>query len=207
MNFNKLTTSHIEKFKYIIGSEYVLCDEETLKNYSHDETGGLQFLPEVVLKPRTPEEISEILKFCNKEFIPVTPRAAGTGLSGGALPVFGGVCLSIERLNKIIKIDEQNFQAITEPAIITQVFQEMLMAKGLFYPPDPSSRGSCFLGGNVAENSGGPKAVKYGVVKDYILNLEVVLPTGEIIWTGANVLKNATGYNLTQLLVRSEERR
>ena len=204
MDFSKLTTVHIDKFKQIIGPDHVLCDDESLKNYSHDETEDLEFPPEVVLKPRKTEEISEILKYCNSELIPVTPRAAGTGLSGGALPVFGGVCLSIERFNKIISIDEQNFQAIAEPGIITQVFQEAVIEKGLFYPPDPSSRGSCFLGGNVAENSGGPKAVKYGVVKDYILNLEVVLPTGEIIWTGANVLKNATGYNLTQLMVGSE---
>jgi glycolate oxidase len=110
----------------------------------------------------------------------------------------------MERFNKIIEIDEKNFQATVETGVITQVFQETVAKKGLFYPPDPSSRGSCFLGGNFAESSGGPKAVKYGVTKDYVLNLQVVLPTGEIIWTGANVLKNATGYNLTQLMIGSE---
>ena len=129
---------------------------------------------------------------------------ARTGLSGGALPVCGGVALSMERFNKIIHIDERNLQVTTEPGVITEVLQNAVIEKGLFYPPDPASKGSCFIGGNVAENSGGPKAVKYGVVKDYVLNLEVVLPTGEIIWTGANVLKNATGYNLTQLFVGSE---
>ncbi|MFN7013974.1 MAG: FAD-binding oxidoreductase, partial [Bacteroidia bacterium] len=182
----------------------VLIDRETLENYSHDETEDLSFLPEVVLKPASTHEISSILKYCNKKIIPVTPRAAGTGLSGGALPVMGGVLLSIERLNKILEIDERNLQVITEPAVITQVLQETVAARGLFYPPDPSSRGSCFIGGNVSENAGGPKAVKYGVTKDYVLNLEVVLPNGEVIWTGANVLKNATGYNLTQLFVGSE---
>ena len=116
----------------------------------------------------------------------------------------GGVLLSTERLNSILNIDERNLQVIVEPGVITEVLQNAVKEKGLFYPPDPSSRGSCFIGGNIAENSGGPKAVKYGVVKDYVLNLEVVLPTGEIIWTGANVLKNSTGYNLTQLMVGSE---
>lgn len=179
-------------------------DAETLDYFSHDETENLKFLPEVVVKPRTSEEISAILKLCNAEMLPVTPRGAGTGLSGGALPHLGGVLLSTERLNQILEIDERNLQVTTEPGVITEVLQNAVKAKKLFYPPDPSSRGSCFIGGNIAENSGGPKAVKYGVVKDYVLNLEVVLPTGEIIWTGSNVLKNVTGYNLTQLLVGSE---
>jgi glycolate oxidase len=199
-----LTSGHVEEFKNILGEKFVLIDHETLHNYSHDETEDLHFLPDVVLKPRNAEEISAILKICNRDKIPVTPRGAGTGLSGGALPHLGGVLLSTERMNSIIKIDERNLQVITEPGVITEVLQITLKEKGLFYPPDPSSRGSCFIGGNISENSGGPKAVKYGVVKDYVLNLELVLATGEIIWTGANVLKNATGYNLTQLIVGSE---
>ncbi len=194
----------VEAFKNIVGEEYVFIDEEILNAYAHDETEDLHFLPDVVIKPRTAEEISRILKICNQHKIPVTPRGAGTGLSGGALPHLGGVLLSIERLNTIINIDERNLQVTTEAGVITEVLQNTLKEKGLFYPPDPSSRGSCLIGGNIAENSGGPKAVKYGVVKDYVLNLEVVLPTGEIIWTGANVLKNSTGYNLTQLIVGSE---
>src|SRR5579875_696803 len=199
-----LALEHIEAFQKIVGEQYVFVDEEVLYNYSHDETEDLHFLPDVVIKPSNTEEISAIVKICNQYKIPVTPRAAGTGLSGGALPHLGGVLLSIERLNQILNIDERNLQVTTEPGVITEVLQEAVKAKGLFYPPDPSSRGSCMIGGNIAENSGGPKAVKYGVVKDYVLNLEVVLPTGEIIWTGANVLKNATGYNLTQLIVGSE---
>jgi glycolate oxidase len=194
----------LEAFKAIVGEQYVLIDEEALQHYAHDETEDLHFRPDVILKPRTAEEISEVLKICNRYKIPVTPRGAGTGLSGGALPHLGGVLLSIERLNSIISIDERNLQVITEAGVITEVLQNGLKEKGLFYPPDPSSRGTCLIGGNIAENSGGPKAVKYGVVKDYVLNLEVVLATGEIIWTGANVLKNATGYNLTQLVVGSE---
>lgn len=199
-----LTAEHISQFKKIVGDSYVLADEETLKHYGHDETENLFFPPEAVIKPRTPEEISEILKICNAERIPVTPRGAGTGLSGGALPHLGGVLLSMERMNTILHIDERNLQVTTEPGVITEVLQNAVKEKGLFYPPDPASRGSCFIGGNISENSGGPKAVKYGVVKDYVLNLEMVLPGGEIIWTGANVLKNSTGYNLTQLVVGSE---
>ena len=199
-----LTAQHVEAFRKIVGEQFVFVDEESLNNYAHDETENLHYLPELVLKPRTAEEISAILKICNKEKIPVTPRGAGTGLSGGALPHLGGVLLSTERMNAILEIDERNLQVTTEPGVITEVLQNAVKEKKLFYPPDPSSRGSCFIGGNIAENSGGPKAVKYGVVKDYVLNLEVVLPTGEIIWTGSNVLKNSTGYNLTQLLVGSE---
>ena len=199
-----LNAVHIETFKKIVGEEFVFLDEESLNNYSHDETENLRYSPEVVIKPRTAEEISAILKICNKDRIPVTPRGAGTGLSGGALPHLGGVLLSTERMNSILEIDERNLQVTTEPGVITEVLQNAVKEKKLFYPPDPSSRGSCFIGGNIAENSGGPKAVKYGVVKDYVLNLEVVLPSGEIIWTGSNVLKNSTGYNLTQLIVGSE---
>ncbi len=199
-----ITSIHIQSFKEIIGQQYVYTDEETLQPYGHDETEDLFYAPEVVLKPKTAQEIAAIIKICNTYTIPVTPRGAGTGLSGGALPHLGGVVLSTERLNTILHIDEQNLQITTEPGVITEVLQNAVKEKGLFYPPDPSSKGSCFIGGNIAENSGGPKAVKYGVVKDYVLNLEVVLPTGEIIWTGANVLKNSTGYNLTQLMVGSE---
>jgi len=194
----------VDELKTIVGENYVFVDDETRYDYSHDETEDLSFIPDIVVKPANAEEISAILKLCNKHKIPVTPRGAGTGLSGGALPVHKGVVVSMERFNKILAIDERNFQATIEAGVITQVFQEAVIAKGLYYPPDPSSRGSSFIGGNLAESSGGPKAVKYGVTKDYVLNLEVVLPTGEIIWTGANVLKNATGYNLTQLMIGSE---
>jgi len=200
----KLTTAIIEQFRQITGAGFVLLDEESLNNYGHDETEHLSFPPEVVIRPRTTAEISAIMKICNQHRIPVTPRGAGTGLSGGALPHLGGVLISMDRMNSILSIDERNLQVITEPGVITEVLQNAVKEKGLFYPPDPSSRGSCFIGGNIAENSGGPKAVKYGVVKDYVLNLELVLPSGEVIWTGANVLKNSTGYNLTQLVVGSE---
>jgi glycolate oxidase len=144
------------------------------------------------------------VKIANIHKIPVTAIGARTGLSGGALSVHQGIGLSMERFNKILNIDEQNLQVTVEPAVITQVLREAVAEKDLFYPPDPSSLGSCWIGGNVAENAGGARAVKYGVTKDYVLNLEVVLANGEIIWTGANTLKNSTGYNLTQLMVGSE---
>lgn len=194
----------IDELREMLGEQYVLVDEETLNHFAHDETENLHFLPEVVVKPGTTEDISRLMRFCNMHRIPVTPRGAGTGLSGGALPHYGGLLMSTERLNQILHIDTRNLQVTTEPGVITEVLMNEVKSYGLFYPPDPSSRGSCFIGGNIAENSGGPKAVKYGVVKDYVLNLEVVLPDGEVIWTGANVLKNSTGYNLTQLMVGSE---
>ena len=204
MKFNKITPAHITFFRSILEDKYVHTDKEQLDRCASDQTEDLHYLPEVVLQPGTTQDVSNILKYCNEQSIPVTPRGAGTGLSGGALPVWGGVALDMKRFNKILHVDKRNFQVTTEPSVITQELQEHLKAEGLFYPPDPASKGSCFIGGNVSENSGGPRAVKYGVVKDYVLNLEIVLPNGEIIWTGANVLKNATGYNLTQLIVGSE---
>ncbi len=203
-SYAKVDMGIVQQLKVIVGEQYVFADEESLSKYAHDETENLHFPPEVVVKPRTTEEISKIMKLCNEAVIPVTPRGAGTGLAGAALAHKGGVLLSTERLNSILKIDERNHQVTTEPGVITEVLMDEVKKVGLFYPPDPSSRGSCFIGGNIAANSGGPKAVKYGVVRDYVLNLEVVLPNGEVIWTGANVLKNSTGYNLTHLIVGSE---
>jgi glycolate oxidase len=200
----KMNVEWITHLQSVLGEEGMLITKADMEPYAHDETEDLVFYPDVVLLPTDTIQVVEIMRFCHTNRIAVTPRGAGTGLSGGALAVEGGVSLSLERMNTILDIDEDNLQATVEPGVITQVFQEAVAAKGLFYPPDPASKGSCFIGGNLAENAGGPKAVKYGVTKDYVLNLEVVLPTGEVIWTGANVLKNSTGYNLTQLIVGSE---
>jgi glycolate oxidase len=199
-----ILTESIAQFKAIVGDAFVFTDAETLAICAKDETEDLHFLPHIVVKPKTAEEVSAILKICNQAKIPVTARGAGTGLAGGALPHKGGVVMHMHRLNNIVHIDEQNLQVIVEPGVITEELQNAVKEKGLFYPPDPASRGSCFIGGNISHNSGGPKAVKYGVVKDYVLNLQVVLANGEIIWTGKNTLKNSTGYNLTQLMVGSE---
>lgn len=202
--FNNPDSADIRAFTEICGAGFVLWDGEILKHYGSDETEDLCFPPQVVLKPENTDQVSRILRYCHEQHIAVTPRGAGTGLSGGALPVLGGVVLSMERFNRILEMDELNQQVVVEPGVITQVLQEACIEKGLYYPPDPSSRGSCFIGGNLAENAGGPRAVKYGVTKDWVLGLEAVLPSGEIIRTGAHTLKNSTGYNLTQLLVGSE---
>ena len=204
IGYKKISAEDLDFFNSLLGEKGIYVDDESLSDYSHDETEDLKFLPEIVLKPCNTRDVSMIMKYCNEHNIPITPCGARTGLSGGSLPVCGGVSMSMERFNKIIEIDERNLQATVEPGVINQVFKDAVKAKGLFYPPDPASKGSSFLGGNLAENSGGPKALKYGVTKDYVLNLEVVLASGDIIWTGANVLKNSTGYNLTQLMVGSE---
>ncbi len=201
---SQITSEILQKIVAIVGESFVFTDLETRNHYGHDETEDFVFPPGVVVKPGTPEEIAAILKLANDALIPVTAIGARTGLSGGALAIYEGIGLSMERFNKILQIDEKNLQVIVEPAVITQVLREAVAEKNLFYPPDPSSQGSCWIGGNVAENAGGARAVKYGVTKDYVLNLEVVLANGEIIWTGANTLKNSTGYNLTQLMVGSE---
>ncbi len=199
-----ITSEILNNLEKILGKQFVFTDDETRNHYGHDETEDYVFPPSVVVKPANSSEISQVLKLANQNNIPVTAIGGRTGLSGGALCIYKGIGLSTERLNKILNIDEQNLQVVVEPAVITQVLREAVSEKGLFYPPDPSSLGSCWIGGNVAQNAGGARAVKYGVTKDYVLNLEVVLANGEIIWTGANTLKNSTGYNLTQLMVGSE---
>lgn len=199
-----ITVDIQNKLVEVVGASYVFTDDETLNEYGKDHTEDLVFPPSIVVKPASTQEVSAIMKIAFEHSIPVVPIGARTGLSGGILAVHKGIGLSLERLNQIIKIDEQNLQVITQPGVITEVLQNSVAEKGLLYPVDPSSKGSCFIGGNIAENSGGARAVKYGVTKDYVLNLEVVLPNGDIINTAANTLKNSTGYNLTQLMVGSE---
>jgi glycolate oxidase len=203
-NYSRLTSDDLALFRRVCGDAYVTVEPDDLKTYGSDETEDLNFPPDVVVKPQTTEQVAELLKHCNARCLPVTPRGGGTGLSGGALPVLGGVCLSLEKMNRIIEVDCDNLMAVVQPGVITQVLQEKVEEVGLFYPPDPASRGSCFIGGNLAENSGGPRALKYGVTKDWVLGVTAVLPTGEIIKTGGKLLKNVSGYNLTQLLVGSE---
>ena len=204
MPYSPINVDRVAELKQLLGPENVHTDLEIREEHGHDYTEDFQFTPDVVVTPGNTEEVSLLMKWCNAHHIPIVPRGAGTGLSGGALPIEKGVCLSMKRFNKIIEIDTRNLQATVEPGVINQVFQEAVQEENLFYPPDPASKGSCSLGGNWAENAGGPKAVKYGVTNEYLLNMEVVLPDGSIIWTGANVLKNATGYNLTQLIAGSE---
>ena len=194
----------VEELVKIIDRSQVILDADKRYPYGSDHTEDFHFLPDVVVLPESSEDVSKVVRFCNDKGIPVTVRGAGTGLSGAALPIHGGIVLSMERMNRILEIDEQNFTVTLEPGVINENLRIAVEDKGLFYPPDPASKGSCFMGGNVAHNSGGPKAVKYGITGDYIMNLEVVLANGDIIWTGANTRKNSTGYNLTQLMVGSE---
>jgi len=204
INYKAIDANDIKFFSELLGPSGTFSDEETLDVYGWDYMHELFSKPEVVLKPCNTQEVSAVLKYCNENKIPVTPRGAGTSLSSAALPLQHGVVLLLERLNRIINIDTENLQATVEPGVINEHFANEVLKYGLFYPPDPASKGSCFLGGNIAHSSGGPKAVKYGTTKEYVLNLEVVLANGEIIWTGANTLKNSTGYNLTQLILGSE---
>lgn len=204
MNYSKITDSILKQFYDILDIDCIFNDGNTLEKHSLDKSGKTAFYPEIVVKPRTTEGVSAILKICYEHNIPLTTQGGLSGLTGAALPILGGVALSMERFNKILNIDAKNFQVTTETGVITEHLQNVLKTQNLFYPPDPQGRGSSFIGGNISTNAGGPKCVKYGVTRDYVLNLEIVLPTGEILWTGANTLKNATGYNLTQLLVGSE---
>jgi len=204
MEYNKINQAILAEIELAVGASNVFIDDESLANYAHDETEDLKFYPEVVVKPLDTVSVSALLKVCNQYKVPVTARGGGTGLSGAALPIFGGVLLSMEKFKAIIDIDTENLQATVEPGVITEEFINAVAEQGLLYPVDPSSKGSCFIGGNVAHGSGGPRVVKYGTIREYILNLEVVLANGDVIWTGANTLKYASGYNLTQLMIGSE---
>ncbi len=203
-SFARVTPELIAKLEAIVGAEHVKTSREDLEPLGKDETEDLHCWPEVGVFPRTTDEVARLLRLAHDANVPIVARAAGTGLSGGAIPVRGGIVLALKRMDSILEIDEQNLVAVVEPGVITERLQETVEAKGLFYPPDPASRGSCHLGGNVAENAGGPRCVKYGVTKDYVLGLEAVLPTGEVIRTGGKLRKDVTGYDMTRLLVGSE---
>ena len=204
MKNNRITPSVLSEIQAAVGSDCLYHDAETLNLHSSDESKNLYYSPEIVVIPRDTEGVSRLMKICNEHNIPVTVQGGLSGLSGAALPIEGGVALSMKRFDKILNIDKANFQVTTEPGVITEYLQNVLKDNDLFYPPDPQGRGWSFIGGNVSTNAGGPKCVKYGVTRDYVLNLEIVLPSGEVIWTGANTLKNSTGYNLTQLMIGSE---
>lgn len=204
MTYTRLNSIHTEALRQIAGAENCLADAALLDQYGRDHTEDLLYLPELVVFAHNTKTVSETAAYCNANRIALTCRGAGTGLSGACLPLEGGVVLSLEKMNRILEIDTVNHQVSVEPGVINEALQEAVQAVGLFYPPDPASKGSCTLGGNIAHSSGGPRCVKYGTTKDYVLNLEVVLANGDIIHTGANVLKNSTGYHLTQLMVGSE---
>ncbi|ANA41397.1 glycolate oxidase subunit GlcD [Geobacter anodireducens] len=193
----------IQELKLIVGTDNVATDRQDLLCYGYDAT-QMEFLPDAVVHPGSPEEIAAILKLANAERFPVFPRGAGSGFTGGALPKGGGIVLVVTRLNRILRIDTENLVAEVEPGVVTEQFQQEVEKLGLFYPPDPASLKFSTLGGNVAENAGGPRCVKYGVTRDFVMGLEVVLPTGEIIRTGGETYKGVVGYDLTRLLCGSE---
>jgi len=193
----------LQKLKAIVGEKYLATSREDLMCYSYDGT-GMEFMPSAVAFPGSAAEVCAIMELANKELFPVIPRGAGTGMTGGSLAVEGGLVLVMSRLNRILEIDADNQVAVVEPGVITGQFQSAVKKVGLFYPPDPASRDFCTLGGNVAECSGGPSAVKYGVTRDYVLGLEVVLPDGQLMHTGVRTAKGVVGYDLTRLFIGSE---
>jgi glycolate oxidase len=193
----------IDQLKAIVGPDNVATEKQDLICYGYDAT-QMEFLPGAVVHPANPEEVAAVLKLANRERFPVFPRGAGSGFTGGALPKAGGVVLVTTRMNRILRIDTENLVAEVEPGVVTETFQIAVEKLGLFYPPDPASLKFSTLGGNVAENAGGPRCVKYGVTRDFVMGLEVVLPTGEIIRTGTETYKAVVGYDLTRLLCGSE---
>lgn len=201
-----VTATIVAELEQIVGkANVVYAEPERMEDYSHDETAGVPaHMPEVVVKPAGAREISAILKLANRERIPVTPRGAGSGLSGGAVPVYGGILLSVERMNRILEIDRTNLVAVVEPGVVTNDINLAVQEYGLFYAGYPMSMEMCYIGGNVAENAGGGRAIKYGVTSRYVLGLQVVLPTGEIAELGGKRVKDVTGYDLIHLLVGSE---
>jgi len=205
MKFNPITNKIIGKLVNIVGERYVITSKEKIETYSKDETPPqYSHMADVVVIPKNTEEIAKIVKLANIELIPITPRGGGTGVSGGAIPIFGGILLSLERMNKIIEIDYKNMMAVVEPGVVTYEINNLIAEHGLFYPGYPMSIESCFIGGNIAEDAGGGRAIKYGVTSRYVMGLEVVTPTGEVIQLSGKLVKNVTGYNLKQLIVGSE---
>jgi len=199
-----LETKLVSQLKKIIGKEGVLTAKEDLNAYSYDGTTTWTHMPDVVVLPTTTEQVSQVLKLSNENKIPVTPRGAGTNVSGGSIPIKGGIVLCTTRMNKILDINKTNLTATVEPGVVLQDLNMALAKQSLFYPPDPQSFLGCTMGGTVAENAGGPYCVKYGVTKQYLLGLEVVLANGYIMKLGGVTVKNRTGYELVMLFTGSE---
>jgi len=204
MTYKKVDERILARLQEIVGEENVSVSLEDKDKYSHDEVTEVRHEPEAVVSVATAEEVSRIIRFAREAGFPVTPRGAGQGLSGGAVPVYGGVVLSLERMNHILDIDQENLMASVEPGVITGNLHREVEELGLFYPPDPASLDSCTIGGNIAENAGGPRAVKYGITRHYVCGLEAVLATGDIVVMGGKLVKDVTGYDLMQLLIGSE---
>ena len=199
-----LPSELLDALRAIAGADYVRTDEAALTAYSADALKRGAHAPDAVVLPEGADQVSAVVRLCCAHRVPFVPRGGGTGFTGGSVPVRGGVVISLERMNRILEIDEANLLAVVEPNVITGQLQEAVERVGLFYPPDPSSLNQSAIGGNVAECAGGPRAFKYGTTKQYVLGLEAVLPNGDIVRTGGKVVKNVVGYDLTHLLVGSE---
>ena len=194
--YKPLTPAIAAELRQIVGERYVVFDDaEKLETYSHDEIAEAQYahMPEALVRPASADEIAAIMKLANREMVPVTPRGAGSGLSGGAVPLHGGIVLMCDRMNKILEVDEANMMAVVEPGVVTNEINEVIADKGLFFAGYPMSLETCYVGGNVAENAGGGKAVKYGVTGRYITGLEIVTPAGDIVQLGGKLVKDVTG--------------
>jgi len=204
--YSAVTPRIIDAVRMIAGSKNVLVEDEKINAYSHDETNAEEYghMPEMVVLPTTTEQVAEIVKLANCENIPVTPRGAGSGLSGGAIPQFGGILISLEKMNRIIEFDTANMVIVVEAGMITNDLANLVQEKGLFFAGYPMSLQTCMIGGNIAENAGGGKAVKYGVTGRYITGLELVTPTGDVVWLGGKLSKDVSGYDLKQLVIGSE---
>jgi len=197
------TYEDLQALTAIVGGEFALSGEDA-EDYCHDESPNISAVPSIILKPADEAQIASIMAYCNRERIAVVPRGLGTGVAGGAIPFDDAVLLSLERLDKILEIDSENLMVVTQPAVITGDLQAELESHSLFYPPDPASKDSCSIGGNVATNAGGMTAVKYGITRSYVTGIRAVLPTGEIIRYGGKLVKNVAGYDLLHTILGSE---
>ena len=204
--YNAVSPRILDELTRLLGDSNVLVDPERIEAYSHDETSAEEYghMPEVAVTPTSVEQVAEVVRLANRERIPVTPRGAGSGLSGGAIPVHGGILLSVEKMNRILEVDYDNMVVVAESGVVTNEINAAVAAKGLFYAGYPMSLETCFLGGNIAENAGGGKAIKYGVTGRYVQGLELVTPTGDIVWLGGKLSKDVSGYDLKQLVIGSE---
>jgi len=204
MTTTRVDEALLRRLAEAVGQGYVRTDDEGVEPYSHDETQHLSARPEAVVRPGSTEEIAAVLRIASGAGVSVTPRAAGTGKHGAAVPVHGGIVLSVDRLDRILEIDVENAFAVVEPCVITEVLQDAAAEHGLFYPPDPASKGSCHVGGNIQTNAGGMRAVKYGVTRDYVYGLTLVLPSGDVVECGGKLAKDSSGYQLERIVTGSE---
>jgi glycolate oxidase len=203
MKFNAVKPEDIQYLGSIVGKENLVAGDDIHEDFSHDELGDLKKFPEILVYPKNSEEVAEIVRFANQKCIPVTPRGQGTGLVGASVALHGGIMLSTARMNRILELDEENLTLTVEPGVLLMEIAAFVEKHDLFYPPDPGEK-SASIGGNINTNAGGMRAVKYGVTRDYVRGLEVVLPNGDITWFGGKIVKNSSGYSLKDLIVGSE---